>query len=78
MINQQQLKSRLHYDKESGVFRWRNVVGSSNRKPWDIAGTQHNKGYVSIQIGKKRYQAHRLAWLYEHGEFPRLDIDHKN
>lgn len=75
-MNQDQLKSRLHYDIESGVFRWRNLIGSSNRKPWDIAGSPHNKGYTSIRIFGKKYMAHRLAWLYVYGELPASDLDH--
>lgn len=35
-------------------------------------------GYVSIQIGKRKFPAHRLAWLLTYGEMPEGALDHKN
>jgi len=35
-------------------------------------------GYIIIKINRKDYQAHRLAWLYEYGNFPKQTIDHIN
>jgi len=35
-------------------------------------------GYISISINRNRYLAHRLAWLYENGDWPKQDIDHIN
>jgi hypothetical protein len=43
-----------------------------------IAGTPMTSGHVFIQISTEhRYYAHRLAWLYVHGRWPKR-IDHKN
>jgi hypothetical protein len=76
-ITQAELKEILHYDLETGVFRWR--FASSNRvKPWSVAGTKGDTGYIKIHINKKLYRAHRLAWLYVKGEFPKEQIDHIN
>lgn len=79
-MNQEQLKSVLHYDAPTGVFRWRHGGKShaGKRLPWAVAGTPHNFGYIVIGINRKRYLAHRLAWLYVYGEMPSKVIDHKN
>ena len=73
-MNQQELKTLLHYDPPTGVFRWRHTP-KRGMQPWDKAGAP-NKGYLSIRIGGKGYLAHRLAWMYVTGEFPTLQIDH--
>lgn len=41
------------------------------------AGTLYTNGYVVISIGGIRYGAHRLAWLYMHGELP-AQLDHED
>lgn len=33
---------------------------------------------MGIRIGKKRFLAHRLAWLHEHGTWPNCELDHIN
>ena len=40
------------------------------------AGVLNKRGYIYIGIDGQRPQAHRLAWLYVHGEFPKNVIDH--
>jgi hypothetical protein len=75
-ITQEKLKEILHYDPETGVFRWRKSV-RQNMKPWDVAGS-YLLGYIKIGIKGKRYQAHRLAWLYVTGCWPKNQIDHIN
>lgn len=31
-----------------------------------------------VQVGRKKYRAHRIAWLLTHGEYPPHGIDHAN
>ena len=76
-INQEQLKELLHYDPETGVFKWKNTLGS-RAKAGDVAGTLNGNGYIYIKIRQKLYRAHRLVWLYTHGKFPENHIDHIN
>ena len=74
LITQERLQSLLTYDPDTGEFRWRVNRGSRGRAGC-LAGCRNNEGYVQIQIGRVKYKAHRLAWLYVHGAHP-VEIDH--
>lgn len=75
-LNQEYLKSILHYDPDTGFFTWLKV--NSNRvKVGDIAGSKDDKGYIRIMIDGKSEKAHRLAFLYEDGGMPD-EVDHLN
>lgn len=76
-LTQKRLKELLRYSKETGHFTW-NVSKGSRAKAGMVAGTVQGAGYITIQIDKKIYLAHRLAWLYVEGYFPETLIDHKN
>ena len=75
-LTQEQLKNKLHYDKETGVFTW--ILQYGKVKPGMIAGIKNKKGYIQIGFLKKLYLAHRLAWFYIHGKWPKNEIDHIN
>ena len=77
MITQQELKGFLDYNPETGVFT-RKVSTSNSVKAGDVAGGLTSNGYVHISVGGKQHLAHRLAWLYMHGEWPDDCIDHIN
>jgi len=78
MLTQEELKYYLNYDPDTGYFTWR--ISNSNRSPVGsiIHNVCKNTGYVKIGLLGKRYQAHRLVWLYMFGKFPEKDIDHIN
>ena len=76
LITQERLKSLLTYDPDTGEFRWRVRRGGSANSGV-IAGARNSEGYVQIQIDANKHKAHRLAWLYVHGEHP-TEIDHIN
>lgn len=75
MLSQEKLKENLHYNKNTGQFKWR-VTRGSQAKKGNIAGSNHHNGYKAICILGKRYYIHRLAWLYIKGYFPENNIDH--
>jgi len=77
MITQQELKELLDYNKDTGIFTWKQSRGGLARKG-SRAGSIESKGYYQITLKQKLYMAHRLAWLYVHGSFPDNFIDHIN
>jgi hypothetical protein len=63
------------YQAETGDFIRR--VSRGGKVAGSIAGYEVH-GRLQIRIGKRPYYAHRLAWLYVHGEWPNGEIDHVN
>lgn len=76
-ITQEYLREILTYYPESGLFFWRKST-STKIKAGQRAGGIDQNGYVRIRINRRKYQAHRLAWLYVHGVLPPKDTDHIN
>lgn len=81
MITQEELKERLHYCPERGVFTWLCRRGGKASE-CAIAGCLQicgsGKPYITIRFNRKLFLAHRLAYLYMTGSFPENDIDHEN
>jgi len=75
MLSQDELKKLLHYDPETGIFTRLTNCPRSNFKKGDIAGFAF-EGYIIVNIIGKTYSAHRLAFLYMTGRFPKIDTDH--
>jgi hypothetical protein len=76
VIDASAVRKLLDYDAETGVFTWR--VSHKNRARGDKAGSRATRGYIQIHVQGHGYLAHRLAWLYVHGEWPTTGIDHIN
>lgn len=73
-LSVERLKEVVIYDRDLGVFRWLHTSGKA--KTGSIAGSVQKTGYLQIGIDNKSYLAHRLAWLYEYGHWPKDTIDH--
>ena len=74
MLTQERLKELFHYDAETGVFT-RLIAINGNAKAGPILGGA-SKYYLYIGIDNSKHLAHRLAWLYVHGEWPKDQLDH--
>jgi len=76
ILTQEYLKKILKYDPETGIFVW--LISPAWRvKVGDIAGNINSShGYTQITINYKYHRAHRLAWFYMLGRWPKGDIDH--
>jgi hypothetical protein len=70
----ERLREALEYDRETGVFRSRTQRGRTS--VGDVVGSINVHGYVVIGLDYKTLKAHRLAWLYVHGRWPFMGIDH--
>lgn len=73
-LTAQRLRELLYYDPETGSWTWRLKVHGTT-KPGDLAGCAA-RNYWVIGINRRIYLAHRLAWLYMTGVWPRLHVDH--
>lgn len=74
--NRELLMELLDYSPDTGVFTWR--TSKKSRKAGSVAGSLDKTGYWLIRHGRDIYRAHRLAWLFVHGEWPGDLIDHIN
>ncbi len=74
-LTAEKLRELLHYDPETGVFT-RKVTTSSVAMKGEVAGNLASTGYLQLMVARTMYNAHRLAWLYVYGEWPKGQIDH--
>lgn len=81
MITQERLKELLHYCPNTGVFT--NKVSRGNISADQVVGCRTKAKskqaiYIVIMLDKTLYRAHRLAWLYVYGDWPKYTVDHIN
>lgn len=75
-ISRETLTKFINYNESTGSFLW--AVNRGSIKAGSKAGAVNGGGYLVIGINYKLYSAHRLAWLYVHGVWPKNFIDHIN
>ena len=76
-ITAQRLRELFTYEPETGLLRWR-VKRSWNVEVGSVAGSINSDGYRVLRFDGRIYQAHRVVWLLERGEWPSGQIDHIN
>lgn len=70
------LREVLNYDPHTGNFIW--LITKKGAKFGHAAGSYNDAGYWMVKIDQRIYRAHRLAWLYMTGLWPKDQIDHIN
>lgn len=70
------LHELLNYAPKTGLFTW--AQKRRGCRIGDVAGCKMRNGYIVIRLDGKLYLAHRLAWLYIHGQWPTAQLDHIN
>ena len=73
-ISTEYLKQRLLYDCDTGVFT--RIKTPRKDRLGKEAGSLGVLGYTQIYLNGTLHYAHRLAWLYVYGEYPKNMIDH--
>lgn len=68
------LRSQMAYVPETGTFMWK--VRGPGRTVGKPLGTVVGIGYSVIKVNGEVFYAHRLAWLYVHGEWAPKQLDH--
>lgn len=68
-LSAERLRELLNYDPETGRF---------SRNGRIIGFVVPPKNYMRVHVDGRQWLAHRLAWLYMHGEWPDGQVDHIN
>ena len=76
-LTQKELQDLLYYNQKTGLFYWKAPNKYKEKiKKGTLAGFIHTDRYRRIKIKGRSYLAHRLAWLWMTGKWPKNDIDH--
>jgi hypothetical protein len=76
-LTQTRLKEVLDYNPDTGALVWK-INRRGRAKAGTNAGAIKTGNYLQIMVDRQMYLAHRLVWLYIHGELPTAKIDHIN
>jgi hypothetical protein len=77
LLDQQKVKQILDYEISTGYFYWKERTALCIQEGMQ-AGSYTTAGYIQIAINRYVYRAHRLAWLYVYGQWPKGILDHIN
>lgn len=74
----ERVRELFDYDQVSGNFIRKFKTNCKGCDVGTIAGCLKKDGQIWICVDGARYTAHRLAWLYMTGEWPKNMVDHKD
>lgn len=77
-LNLDMIKPMLNYEPDTGIFRWKINCRGRSAKIGEVAGFKDKDGYILLWLLFTKYRAHRLAYLWMTGDWPKSEIDHKN
>ena len=84
-VTPEEVRELIDYDPLTGVMKWKwryNLRPQASTWNGRNAGNQivgkDGKGYFAVQLYKRKYRAHRVAWAHFYGQWPILDLDHIN
>jgi hypothetical protein len=75
-LTAERLKELYSYDRETGLFT--RLTSRNGSLAGSVCNRVSAEGYVVFSVDGRPYKAHRLAWLYETGAWPKFQIDHKD
>ena len=73
-LTPERLRELLDYDEETGLFTWKIQLGNRGAAGKIAGRIGKNRSYIGI--GGDQFFAHRLAWFYVYGLWPKKGIDH--
>jgi len=76
LIGAEEVRNRYAYNPDTGQIV--HARAGNSKLNGKSAVTMRKDGYAQVQIGRKSYRAHRLAWLLHYGIYPSGVIDHIN
>ncbi|MDS1142431.1 HNH endonuclease signature motif containing protein [Pusillimonas sp. SM2304] len=74
-VSADRLREVALYHPDTGIF-YATPARPTSVRPGSILGYLRKDGYWYIRVDGHQYLAHRLAWLYVYGEWPKHLIDH--
>jgi hypothetical protein len=76
-LTHEELLRVLSYNPETGQFWWN--IDTGNAKAGQVTACSRTpQGYRCIRVKNRLYTAHRLAWFYVTGEWPKGMVDHRD
>lgn len=74
-LSVERVRELLRYDPETGHFH--RLHDMRKNRAGSISGSMNFlRNYWRVMVDGKEYKAHRLAWFYMTGKWPKADIDH--